>query len=93
MTNPLDFSKIETLRKQMLLTVCDMASLLGASRMAYYSWVRGKPPRPNRDTQIRLKLKKLLAVMSDHSWPTPEVIGMTQKQRKERLDKILEQYQ
>ncbi len=93
MTNPLDFNKVETLRKHMLLTTSDMASLLGASRMAYYSWVRGQPPRAKRDTHIRLVLKKLLAVMTDHSWPSPEVIGMEPKQRKERLDSILEQYE
>lgn len=93
MTNPLDFNKVETLRKHMLLTTSDMASLLGASRMAYYSWVRGKAPRQKRDTQIRLMLKKLLAVMTDHNWPSPEVIGMEPKQRKERLDSILEQYE
>jgi hypothetical protein len=34
-------------------------------------------------------LRKLLAVMTEHGWPMPEVIAADQKQRKERLDAIL----
>jgi hypothetical protein len=40
---------------------------------------------------VRAMLKRLLAVMTDHSWPMPEVIASTQKQRKERLLAILNQ--
>jgi len=45
MTKPLDFTKVEALRKHMLLTTRDMAELLGVSRMTYYGWVSGKPMR------------------------------------------------
>jgi DNA-binding transcriptional regulator YiaG len=89
---PLDFAKVEALRKHMLLTTVDMAALLGVSRMTYYGWVRGKPLRKTSDQKVRQMLKSLLAVMTDHGWPTPEVIAMEQPQRKQRLDEILGSY-
>jgi DNA-binding transcriptional regulator YiaG len=88
---PLDFSKVEALRKHMLLTTSDMAELLGVSRMTYYGWVRGKPLRKSSDEIVRGMLKRLLAVMTEHSWPMPEIIAADQKQRKERLVALLNQ--
>ena len=88
---PLDFSRVEALRKHMLLTASDMAELLGVSRMTYYGWVRGKPLRKSSDEAVRAMLKRLLAVMTDHGWPMPEVIASSQKQRKERLLEVLNQ--
>lgn len=88
---PLDFAKVEALRKHMLLTTSDMAELLGVSRMTYYGWVRGKTLRKANDEAVRAMLKRLLAVMTDHSWPTPEVIAADPRQRKERLVEILNQ--
>lgn len=87
---PLDFSKVEALRKHMLLTTTDISQLLGVSRMTYYGWVKGKPLRPANDAAVRAMLKRLLSVMNEHHWPTPEVIGLEQKQRVERLKSILE---
>ena len=86
---PLDFTKVEALRKHMLLTTTDMSELLGVSRMTYYGWVKGKPLRPSNDGSVRVMLKRLLAVMTEHGWPMPEVIASDQKQRKERLVGIL----
>tara|TARA_R110000868_G_scaffold206995_1_gene455955 strand:- start:88 stop:375 length:288 start_codon:yes stop_codon:yes gene_type:complete len=86
---PLDFSRVEALRKHMLLTTTDMSELLGVSRMTYYGWVKGKPLRKTNDESVRTMLRKLLAVMTQHGWPMPEVIASDQKQRKERLDAIL----
>jgi DNA-binding XRE family transcriptional regulator len=86
---PLDFSRVEALRKHMLLTTTDMSELLGVSRMTYYGWVKGKPLRKTNDESVRTMLRKLLAVMTEHGWPMPEVIASDQKQRKERLDAIL----
>lgn len=86
---PLDFTKVEALRKHMLLTTRDMAELLGVSRMTYYGWVQGKPLRAANQTHVKLMLKKLLAIMTEHGWPMPEVIASTQKQRKERLIELL----
>jgi DNA-binding transcriptional regulator YiaG len=88
---PIDFSKVEALRKHMLLTTSDMAELLNVSRMTYYGWVKGKPLRKSNDEAVRTMLRRLLAVMTDHGWPMPEVIASDQKQRKERLIEILNQ--
>jgi DNA-binding transcriptional regulator YiaG len=86
---PLDFRKVEALRRHMLLTTSDMAELLGVSRMTYYGWVSGRPPRKANDERVRVMLKRLLAVMTDHGWPMPEVIASEPKQRKHRLLQIL----
>lgn len=88
---PIDFTRVEALRKHMLLTVKDMSELLGVSRMTYYGWINGKPIRKSNDETVRKMLKRLLAVMTDHNWPMPEVIASSQKERKERLVEILEQ--
>lgn len=88
---PIDFTRVEALRKHMLLTVKDMSELLGVSRMTYYGWINGKPIRKSNDETVRKMLKRLLAVMTDHGWPMPEVIASSQKERKERLVEILEQ--
>jgi hypothetical protein len=88
---PLDFLKVEALRRHMLLTTQDMSELLGVSRMTYYGWVKGKPLRKSNDEVVRSVLKRLLAVMTDHGWPMPEVIAADQKQRKERLLELLNQ--
>lgn len=85
----LDFTRVEALRKHMLLTTSDMAELLGVSRMTYYGWVRGKALRKSNDESVRTMLRKLLDVMTQHHWPTPEVIASDQKQRKERLVAVL----
>jgi DNA-binding transcriptional regulator YiaG len=88
---PIDFSKVEALRKHMLLTTSDMAELLGVSRMTYYGWVRGKVLRKSNDEAVRVMLKRLLTVMTEHGWPTPEVIASDQPQRKQRLLEVLNQ--
>ena len=87
---PLDFTKVEALRKHMLLTTDDFARLFGVSRMAYYGWVKGKRLRKSNDERVREVLKQLLMVMSEHNWPTPEVIALESKQRVERLLEILD---
>lgn len=91
MTNTLDFTKVEALRKHMLLTAQDMSELLGVSRMTYYGWVQGKPIRKNNQERVKVMLKRLLFVMTEHGWPMPEVIAADQKQRKERLIELLQQ--
>ena len=85
----LEFSKVEALRKHMLLTTSDMSELLGVSRMTYYGWVKGKPLRKSNDESVRTMLRRLLTVMTNHGWPMPDVIASDQKQRKERLVEIL----
>jgi|TARA_Y100000004_G_scaffold16707_1_gene17321 DNA-binding XRE family transcriptional regulator len=88
MTNsPLDFKKVEALRKHMLLTTSNMAELLEVSRMTYYGWVKGKPVRKKNDDKVREILRKLLSILND-GWPQPEVIALDQKLRFERLLEI-----
>ena len=90
MTNipPLNFTKVEALRKHMLLTTGNMAELLGVSRMTYYGWVKGKSIRKKNDEKVRDTLRELLAVMSE-GWPQPEVIAIEQKERFQRLLEIV----
>jgi len=87
---PLDFNKVEALRKHMLLTTDDFAQLFGVSRMAYYGWVKGKRLRKANDERVREVLKQLLMVMNDHQWPTPDVIALDRNLRMQRLLEILE---
>tara|TARA_R100001530_G_scaffold1663_1_gene2947 strand:+ start:958 stop:1242 length:285 start_codon:yes stop_codon:yes gene_type:complete len=90
MTNqlPLDFKKVEALRKHMLLTTSNMAELLGVSRMTFYGWVKGKPVRRKNDARVRNILRKLLSSM-ESGWPQPKVIALEQKERFKRLLEIL----
>jgi DNA-binding XRE family transcriptional regulator len=87
---PLDFAKIEVLRRHMLLNAADMAQILGVSRMTYYGWVRGKPIRKKNIAVVKREVRKLLDVMANHSWPTPEIAGLTQKDRVTRLLALLQ---
>ena len=59
-TPPLDFKKVEALRKHMLLTTGNMAELLGVSRMTYYGWVKGNKIRKNNDKKYDSHLKNFL---------------------------------
>ena len=86
-TPPLDFKKVEALRKHMLLTTGNMAELLGVSRMTYYGWGKGKPVRKKNEDKVRDILRKLLSILND-GWPQPEVIALEQKMRFERLLEI-----
>ena len=86
---PLDFTKVETLRRHMLLTVGNLAELFGVSRMTYYGWMKGKPLRKSNDETVRRVLKQLLDVMKNHQWPMPEVIASDQKVRFSRLQELL----
>jgi DNA-binding XRE family transcriptional regulator len=90
---PIDFVKVEALRKHMMLTTDNMARLFGVSRMTYYGWVKGKPLRKANDGMVRTVLKQLLSIMVEDKWPTPDVIAMEQPQRKERLDELLKRFE
>ena len=86
---PLDFEKVEALRKHMLLTGRDMAVLLGVSRVTYYSWVAGKPIRPKNAAMVRALLRKLITVVSGYGWPTHEILSASQPERLARLQRLL----
>lgn len=84
-----NFKAVENLRRHMLLTVGNMSELFGVSRMTYYGWLKGKPIRKSNEERVRRMLKQLLAVMTQHSWPMPEVIASGQKERMQRLVSLL----
>ena len=86
---PLDFKKVEALRKHMLLTTSNMAELLEVSRMTYYGWVKGKPVRKKNDERVRDMLRQLLVIMGD-GWPMPRIIAIEQKDRFKSLLEVLE---
>lgn len=89
--SPLDFDKIEALRKHMLLTTTHMAKVLGVSRVTYSGWVSGKPIRKGNDEKVRGKLKQLFLVLTEKEWPQPEVIAMTGPQRLTKLLELLKE--
>jgi len=93
MPDSVDFSKVEALRKHMLITTREMAELFGVSRVTYYGWVRGQSIRPKNVEQVTSMVRILLAVMRDHQWPTREVVGLTQAMRKHRLLALVAEYQ
>ena len=92
MPKPLDFAKVEVLRRHMLATTADMANMLGVSRVTYHAWTHGKPVRKKNEEHAKKVVRKLLAIMADHEWPSPEIVGMHPSQRRERLLALLEQY-
>lgn len=90
MTNraPLDFKKVEALRRHMLLTTSNMAELLRVSRMTYYGWVKGKPVRRKNHDRVITSLRSLLKIMED-GWPQPNIIALEQKDRYKQLLELL----
>ena len=87
------FSKVEELRKHMMLTNSNMAEIIGVSRMTYYSWVKGKPIREKNFKKVQATLRKLLDIMTKHDWPKPSIIALEQSQRFEILKDILKEYE
>lgn len=85
MPNPIDFKKVEELRKHMLIPVGDWVGILGASRMTYYKWVNGMSTiRPKRQDEVRVKIKSLLAAVAN-GWPTAEIKGLEPSERTVKL--------
>ena len=89
----IDFAKVEILRRHMLLSVSDMARVLGVSRVTYYSWVRGKQPRISNMARVKLKLKKMLSLLTEQGWPSTDILEMEQADRVQRLVELLGQEQ
>lgn len=89
---PIDFAKIDTLRRHMLLTVSNMASLLGVSRMTYYSWTNGGTISKGKITFVKHRIRQLLVVMAEEKWPAPAVIASSQAVRMEMLQAALEKH-
>ena len=89
MTKPLDFTKVEALRRHMLLSIRDISMVLGVSRMTYYGWLKGKPLRKSNDAKVRERLRQLLDIMKE-GWPQPEVIALESVARRQRLLELLD---
>ena len=85
----IEFDKVETMRKHMLLTTAQMATLFGVSRVTYHSWVKGSAIRKANEAKVKSTLRHLLHVMTTHNWPSPDVVGMESKQRMEKLRTLL----
>lgn len=89
---PLDISKLEILRNHLMLDKSSMARVLGVSRVSYHAWLSGGTIRQSNLDYVRSTLRKVIAVIKDHQWPSPDVRAMTFKQRKQKLDALLETY-
>lgn len=87
----LDFSKIESLRRHMLLRSKDMAILLGVTRMTYYGWLKGKPIRSKNDAKVRSMLRLMLVMLTQHNWPQPNVIALSPDERYQALLELIEE--
>lgn len=89
---PLNFEQIESLRRHMLMTVGHLANFFGVSRETWYSWSAGKSyPRDKKEAFVRLRVKELLFLLTQHNWPTPDVIASSPKERYAKLLQALQQ--
>lgn len=86
---PLDFAKVEALRRHMILTTAQMAKLLGVSRVTYMAWVNGGAIRRSNEANAKEVLRSLLMVVTEHEWPSPEVIALKSPQRFAKLLEVL----
>ena len=86
---PLNFDNVEALRKHMLLTMTQMAKLLAVSRVTYAGWVKNKPIRKGNDSNVRAVLRKVMRVMTEQEWPSPDVIAMPSAQRFDYLVELM----
>jgi len=83
------FTKVESLRRHMMLNVSQFCELLEVSRMSYYGWVRGKSIRKKNEDKVKKTIKNLLVIMKEHDWPSSSVIAMEPKERFEHLKELL----
>lgn len=82
---PIDFSKVEALRRHMLMTHVHMAQVLGVSRMTYHNWLRGKTMSKERHEHVKATIRKLIGIMNEHGWPSDEVAQLSSDDRHARL--------
>jgi len=83
-----DFDDLELLKKRMLLSVTDLASILGTSRMSYYTWLEGGEMWKSNIKKINSKIDKLRNIISKYNWPN-NVLELEQKDRKVKLVELL----
>lgn len=86
MTTRIEFTKVDTLRRHMLLTNEGMAKILKVSRQTYHNWVNGASyPAPNKEARARSTIKKLLTIVHEMNWPDGDVILASNEERIEML--------
>lgn len=90
---PVDFAKVDMLRKHMALSTSDMAKVFGVTRMTYYTWLRGGGMKATTVPRVKSRLRGLLAVMKEHQWPSPDVLAMPSSNRIAHLLELLGQEQ
>lgn len=86
---PIDFQKVEALRRHMLLTVKDICMFFGVSRETYYNYMKGSYPRLKQEEKLRSSIRELLYAMTEHSWPMPDVIAAMPRDRYAMLLKVV----
>ncbi len=86
---PIDFNKIDALRKHMLLTVDSIVKLYGVTRVSYYGWLKGGGMHKTTAAKIRRITRKLVACVSMHNWPNPAVFQASQSERLKMLEELL----
>jgi len=82
---PVDFNKVEILRRHMLLTATDMADIFQVSRQTYNNWLQGKPLRPTNEKHVKKTIRRLLAIVKERNWPDEVVRNLDQRARVQRL--------
>ena len=84
----IDFSKIEKLRKQMMLSQKDMAELLSVSRQQYINYINGKfSPRKSKAEYISGVVSKVVDLLVEGKYVT--IAGLSFSERYERLKTLL----
>lgn len=78
-------SKLELVRKHLLLSPADMAVIIGVSRVTYYNWVKGKPLRGKNKDKVQAALRKLLVLVTQKKWPTPETRALEPAMRQAQI--------
>ena len=86
--SPPDFIELESLRKQMLLSISDLSSILGTSRMSYYTWLKGGNIHKSNIKKINSKINQLKGVVSKYEWPK-DILELEPKERKVKLIELL----
>lgn len=84
----IDFSKVEKLRKQMMLSQKDMAELLSVSRQQYINYLNGKfSPRKSKAEHISGVVNRVVDLLLDGKYVT--IAGLSFSERYERLKALL----
>lgn len=83
------FENIERVRKSMLITMAQLAELIGVTRATYYNWVQGKPVKHVNKVKLKAVMNSLVSLAVIHNWPTQEALQASRKERFELLKTLL----